>query len=115
VWPDSTIFVPGRGDIPVPVGSPIVFSGTKSHAGSAYEISNRRLHFSFFRSRTWQSGTFPLENVDAFIATRKRLIEEELNKDDRLLLESNLMNNLQVYDFKDGEGDAFDNSPSPYE
>jgi hypothetical protein len=109
VWPDTTIFVPGQGDIPVPVGSIIVFSGSKAHAGSAYNIGNRRLHFYFFSSKTWQSGTSPLEDVDAFNATRKRLIEEELNKDDRLLLESNLMNNLQVYDFKDGEGDAFDN------
>jgi hypothetical protein len=109
VWPDSTIFVPGRGDIAIPVGSVTVFSGSKSHAGSAYEIGNRRLHFYFFSSKTWQSGTSPLENVDAFFATRKRLIEEELTEDDRLLLERSLMNNLQVYDFKDGEGDAFDN------
>ena len=112
VWPDTTIFVPGNGDVPVPVGSAIVFSGSKAHAGSAYTIGNRRLHFYFFSSRTWESGTSPLEDVDEFTTTRKRLLEGNLNTDERLRLESNLMNNLQVYDFDDGEHDAFENHSS---
>jgi hypothetical protein len=29
VWPDSTIYVSGHGGVPVPVGSAIVFSGSK--------------------------------------------------------------------------------------
>lgn len=111
VWPDSTIFVPTIGDVPIPVGSAIVFSGSKAHAGSAYSIGNRRLHFYFFSSRTWELGTSPLENVGEFTATRKRLLEDELNSDERLLLESDLMNNLQVYDFKEGECDMFDTPP----
>jgi hypothetical protein len=113
VWPDSTIFVPGHGDVPVPVGTAIVFSGSKAHAGSAYTIGNRRLHFYFFSSRTWDLGTSPLGDVGEFTATRKSLLEENLNSDQRLQLESNLMNNLQVYDFHEGEHDAFENHSSP--
>ena len=74
VWPDSTIFVKGHGEVPVPVGSIIVFSGSKAHGGSAYTIGNRRLHFYFFSSRTWESGTSPLADVDEFTATKQRLL-----------------------------------------
>jgi hypothetical protein len=113
VWPDSTIFVPGYGDLAVPVGSAIIFSGSKAHAGSAYPIGNRRLHFYFFSSRTWESGTSPLENVDEFTATKSRLLDRGyLNTDERLRLERDLMNNLQVYDFDDNEHDAFEYPPS---
>ena len=107
VWPDSTIYVPGHGDVPIPVGSAIVFSGSKAHAGSAYTIGNRRLHFYFFSSRTWESGTSPLANVEAFTDTRQRLLEGNLNRKERLQLESDLMTNLQVYDFENDEPDAF--------
>jgi hypothetical protein len=107
VWPDSTIFVPGHGDVPIPVGSAIIFSGSKAHAGSAYQIGNRRLHFYFFSSRTWDLGTSPLENLDEFKSTKSRLLEENLDTAERLQLECDLMNNLQVYDFDDNEHDAF--------
>jgi hypothetical protein len=110
VWPDSTIFVPGCGDLPIPVGSAIIFSGSKAHAGSGYQIGNRRLHFYFFSSRTWASGVYPLEDKAAFLETRRQLLEESMDTTQRLQLESNLMNNLQVYDFDDDEHDAFEKS-----
>jgi hypothetical protein len=51
VGPDTTIFVPGQGDIPVPVGSALIFSGSKAHAGSGYSTGNRRSHIYFFSSK----------------------------------------------------------------
>jgi hypothetical protein len=108
VWPDTTIFVPGQGDIPIPVGSALIFSGSKAHAGSAYATGNRRLHIYFFSSKTWELDLSPLDSVKEFHAVRERLLKEELTSVTRLLLESNLMNNLQVYDFDDGEDDVFD-------
>jgi hypothetical protein len=30
VWPESTIFVPGQGDLPVPVGCALIFSGSQA-------------------------------------------------------------------------------------
>ena len=108
VWPDTTIFVPGQGDIPVPVGSALIFSGSKAHAGSGYPTGNRRLHIYFFSSKTWELDLSPLHSVERFHAVRQTLLTEEMTTDKRLLLESDLMNNLQVYDFDDGEHDVFD-------
>ena len=108
VWPDTTIFVPGQGNIPVPVGSALIFSGSKAHAGSGYPTGHRRLHIYFFSSKTWDLDLSPLDSVEVFHAVRQRLLTEELTTKQRLLLESDLMNNLQVYDFEDGEDDVFE-------
>ena len=108
VWPDTTIFVPGQGDIPIPVGSALIFSGSKAHAGSGYPTGNRRLHIYFFSSKTWELDLSPLHSVESFHAVRQTLLTEEMTTDKRLLLESDLMNNLQVYDFDDGADDVFD-------
>jgi hypothetical protein len=35
VWDDTTIFIPEEGDVAVPVGGFIIFSGSKAHAGMA--------------------------------------------------------------------------------
>ena len=32
MWTDTTIFIPGEGDVEVPVGGMIIFSGSKAHA-----------------------------------------------------------------------------------
>lgn len=50
---------------------------------------------------------YPLEDKAAFLETRRKLLEESMDTTQRLHLESDLMNNLQVYDFDDGEGDVF--------
>jgi hypothetical protein len=36
VWHTTTIFIPEIGDVDVPVGGFIIFSGSKAHAGMAY-------------------------------------------------------------------------------
>ena len=33
VWSSTTIFIPEKGDVEVPVGGLVIFSGSKSHAG----------------------------------------------------------------------------------
>jgi len=107
VWPDSTIYVPEQGDVPVPVGCAMLFSGSKAHAGSAYNTGNRRLHIYFFSSRTWDSGLAPVENVAAFLTTRKQLLEEPMGSSNKCILESRLMESLEVYDFEGEERDCF--------
>lgn len=110
VWPNSTIFVPETGDVPVPVGCALIFSGSKAHAGSAYSIGNRRLHIYFFSSRTWTSGLAPVDDVEKFQATRKRLLEEPgMDATTKISLESELMNSLEVFDFVDEQNDVFYN------
>jgi hypothetical protein len=109
IWPNSTIFVPETGDVPVPVGCALIFSGSKAHAGSAYSIGNRRLHIYFFSSRTWTSGLAPVDDVEKFQATRKRLLEEPgMDSTTKISLESELMNSLEVFDF-DEQKDVFYN------
>ena len=53
---------------------------------------------------------YPLEDKADFLETRRQLMEESMDMTQRLQLESNLMNNLQVYDFDENEHDAFEKS-----
>jgi hypothetical protein len=33
VWSKTTIFIPESGDVPIPVGGMVIFSGSKAYAG----------------------------------------------------------------------------------
>jgi hypothetical protein len=49
VWTETTIFLPENGDVEVPVGGFIIFSGSKAHAGmvySLYDVCVQVSHFS---------------------------------------------------------------------
>ena len=75
----------------VPVGGMLIFSGSKAHAGlpyslhivfelksyiqkgSGYSIGNRRLHFYFFSTNTWEKSSAPVENLEMYKATMREL------------------------------------------
>jgi hypothetical protein len=76
--------------------------------GSGYTIGNRRLHIYFFSTRTWQRKTAPLAALDKFKETLQKL-EQATDEDEKVRLEHELLNNLQVYDFAHEEKDAFVN------
>jgi hypothetical protein len=124
VWTKTTIFIPSEGDVQIPVGGMVIFSGSKAHAGiigtsctsryvsyyqlgSAYSIGNRRLHIYFFSTKTWTNQTEPVESL----AEYNRYIQElksEIDAHQRAKLEDMLLLKLQVYDFSDDEDDIFD-------
>ncbi len=124
MWTKTTIFIPNKGDVPIPVGGMVIFSGSKAHAGiigtsctsryvsyyhlgSAYTVGNRRLHIYFFSTKTWKNGTEP---VTSLVEYKRHIQELESETDDhkRAKMEDMLLYLLQVYDFKDDEDDIFD-------
>ena len=125
VWTDTTIFIPGEGDVEVPVGGMIIFSGSKAHAGmadcfynvfvfkshtlkgSGYLIGNRRLHFYFFSTNTWEKCSAPVGDLAMYRDTMVEL-ESSISQDKRAALETKLLGLLEVYDFGSNENDAFD-------
>ena len=74
--------------------------------GSGYTIGNRRLHIYFFSTRTWARKTAPLAALDKFKETLQKL-KQASYEDEKVRLEHELLNNLQVYDFAHEEKDAF--------
>lgn len=74
--------------------------------GSGYTIGNRRLHIYFFSTRTWERNTAPLAALDKFKETLQKL-KQATYEDEKVRLEHELLNNLQVYDFAHEEKDAF--------
>jgi hypothetical protein len=128
VWTNTTIFIPGKGNVEVPVGGMIIFSGSKAHAGmayclynvlvfkshtvkgSGYLIGNRRLHFYFFSTNTWQKCSAPVEDLAKYKATMQELECSDINPNKRAALETKLLGLLQVYDIGSDERDAFDST-----
>ena len=126
VWADTTIYIPGEGDVEVPVGGMIIFSGSKAHAGvadcfynvfvfkshtlkgSGYLIGNRRLHFYFFSTNTWEKRSAPVEDLATYGNTMRELEGSDINQNRRAALETKLLGLLEVYDIKSDESDAFD-------
>ena len=126
VWPATTIFIPEMGDVDVPVGGFIIFSGSTAHAGmglgfggfcvqvshsgftgSGYTIGNRRLHFYFFSKNTWVRGTAPVEDLETYRQTMRELECSDITQNRRAALETKLLGLLEVYDFGSNESDAF--------
>jgi hypothetical protein len=126
VWPATTIFIPEMGDVDVPVGGFIIFSGSTAHAGmglgfggfcvqvshygftgSGYTIGNRRLHFYFFSTNTWVRGTAPVDKMDDYRSTITDLNNPELSQIVRDGMETKLLGLLNVYDVHANQKDAF--------
>jgi hypothetical protein len=125
VWPATTIFIPEMGDVDVPVGGFIIFSGSTAHAGmvyclynafvfkshtlkgSGYLIGNRRLHFYFFSTNTWKKCTAPVEDLEMYNRTVTALKNPELSQHVRADMETKLLTLLNVYDIHADEKDAF--------
>lgn len=126
VWTDTTIFIPGEGDVEVPVGGMIIFSGSKAHAGmaycfynvfvfkshtlkgSGYLIGNRRLHFYFFSTNTWEKQSAPVRDLTMYRDTMRELECSDISQNKRAALETKLLGLLEVYDIGSDEIDAFD-------
>lgn len=77
--------------------------------GSGYKIGNRRLHFYFFSTRTWERDTAPLAALEQFKNTMEE-IKNANSEEQKVRLEHKLLNNLQVYDFEENEQDVFSKS-----
>ena len=124
MWTKTTIFIPNEGDVPIPVGGMVIFSGSKAHAGiigtsctsryvsyyqlgSAYSVGNRRLHIYFFSINTWTNQTEPVTSLVAYKHYIQEL-ESEIDDHKRAKMEDILLMKLQVYDFRDDEDDIFD-------
>jgi hypothetical protein len=86
------------------VGSVILFSGSKEHAGAAYNISNRRLHIYFVSTRC--TGILPVANEDDQAKLLMRLKDTTSQKEKKTLRFA-ILQNLEVYDYNIDEVEIF--------
>ena len=103
LWTNTRIWTP-EGEHSIPVGSAMLFSGSKAHAGSAYDISNRRLHIYFFSTKS--ANVLPVAN-SAKHATLLEDLKRETSCKEQLRLQFAILQNLEVYDFIHKELDCF--------
>ena len=103
IWTNTRIWTP-EGEHSIPVGAAMLFSGSKAHAGSAYDISNRRLHIYFFSTKS--KNILPVAN-SAQHATLLEDLKQETSFKEQLRLQFAILQNLEVYDFIDKERDCF--------
>ena len=82
----------------------MLFSGSKRHAGAAYNISNRRLHIYFVSTRC--TGILPVaheENRPNLL----RQLKDAISQKEKARLRFAILQNLEVYDFEDNEIEIF--------
>jgi hypothetical protein len=83
----------------------ILFSGSKAHAGAAYNTSNRRLHIYFFSTNC--KNILPVEDEDDRNRLIRQLLDDSTSETDKIKIQFAVMHNLEVYDFDTDEGDFF--------
>ena len=86
------------------VGSVMLFSGSKAHAGTAYNISNGRLHIYFVSTRC--TGILPVANEEDQASLLKRLKDATSQKEKKTLRFA-ILQNLEVYDYNIDEVEIF--------
>ena len=82
----------------------MLFSGSKRHAGAAYNISNRRLHIYFVSTRC--TGILPVaheENRPNLL----RQLKDAISQKEKARLRFAILQNLEVYDFEANEIEIF--------
>jgi hypothetical protein len=99
VWPNTTIYMPGKEDVAIEVGTVLIFSGSKAHGGSAYKTGNRRLHVYFFSESSLHPDIAPLEDYWKHFALVDQLKADNLTPQQKKKMEEELLNNLTVLDY----------------
>ena len=112
VWPNTTIYMPGKEDVAIEVGTVLIFSGSKAHGGSAYKTGNRRLHVYFFSESSLHPDIAPLEDYWKHFALVDQLKADNLTPQQKKQMEEEMLNNLTVLDC-DAENslDTFEQMP----
>ena len=83
----------------------MLFSGSKAHAGAAYNVSNRRLHIYFFSTKC--KNILPVEDEDNQDHLIHQLLDELTSETDKIRIQFAILQNLEVYDFDSHEPDCF--------
>ena len=82
----------------------MLFSGSKAHAGAAYNISNRRLHIYFVSTRC--TGILPVAHEEDQ-ANLLRQFKDAISQKEKTRLRFAILQNLEVYDFENDEIEIF--------
>ncbi len=82
----------------------MLFSGSKAHAGAAYNISNRRLHIYFVSTQC--TGILPVAN-EADQETLLKRLKDATSQKEKKTLRFAILQNLEVYDFENDEEEIF--------
>jgi hypothetical protein len=106
VWPGTSIYLPELEDVPIEVGTVLIFSGSKAHAGSAYTVGNRRLHVYFFSKNSLSEDIAPMQDFGEHFALLGK-ISDALNQQQKKEIEVKLLENLIVVDCEDDKYDCF--------